>query len=103
MAWRHSVRHRAVAMAGFALVSVESCGRQASGRERTSLMSHKPELAISYDSNMRPVSSTCTGCGEVLPAPPLELTDSADIILWLSFQFLAHKAMRHSAPNLPEM
>ena len=58
-------------------------------------MAWKQELAINLNSDMRPVSATCNICGEMMPLPPFTLKDSADIISWLSGQFLQHKEHQH--------
>jgi len=55
----------------------------------------RTELQFAYDENMRPVSATCTGCGEKMPMPPRTITDSADIVMWLSQRYLEHRKLKH--------
>ena len=55
-------------------------------------MSSLAELTFTYDAQMHPVSATCSICGEHMPAPPPELLDTYDLVLWYSVQFIAHKS-----------
>jgi hypothetical protein len=57
----------------------------------------RTELAIVYNSDMFPVSASCTHCGEEMPKPDACLEFPADIVLWFSLQFLEHKRLKH--PN----
>ena len=59
-------------------------------------MPMKTELAFLYDGSMRPTSAKCRLCGEVMPKPDIELSSSADIVLWLSERFLEHKKLEHA-------
>ena len=54
------------------------------------------ELKIEYIEDMKPVSATCGGCGENMPTPPAEVVNSADIIMWLSKQYVDHCRQKHS-------
>ena len=56
----------------------------------------KAELNIEYDSAMKPVSATCTGCREKMPNPPADTVHSADLIMWLSNQYIEHRKLKHS-------
>ena len=63
----------------------------------------KTELRFAYDENMRPISATCTGCGEQMAKPDPSLENSADIVMWLSEQFLEHrKEKRHRSEDVSE-
>jgi len=59
-------------------------------------MTSGTELKIDYNSEMKPVSASCTGCGEKMPLPPSDLRDSAEIIMWLSMAYLEHRKLKHS-------
>ena len=54
------------------------------------------ELKIEYDEAMKPISATCTGCGERMPLPPADLQNSADIIVWFSKEYIEHRKLKHS-------
>jgi hypothetical protein len=56
----------------------------------------RTELKIDYDDEMRPISATCTGCGEKMPKPPADLQDSADIVVWSSEKYIEHRKLKHS-------
>jgi|KBSMisStandDraft_5_1062788.scaffolds.fasta_scaffold29187_5 hypothetical protein len=56
----------------------------------------RTELNVEYDGEMRPISATCTGCREKMPTPPADLIDPADIIVWLSNQYIEHRRLKHS-------
>jgi len=56
---------------------------------------NRTELKISYDKAMKPISATCTVCGERMPSPPAELQNSADIIMWLSEKYIEHQKLKH--------
>ena len=53
------------------------------------------ELSFVYDPEMRPVSARCSVCGQLMPTPPSTLRDAADMVMWLSQQFLEHKRLKH--------
>ena len=57
------------------------------------------ELVFIYDAEMRPVSAKCSLCGQLMQPPPSTLLDAADMVLWLSQQFLEHKRIKHSPPS----
>jgi len=57
---------------------------------------NRTELNVEYDSEMRPISATCTRCGEKMPQPPTDLQNSADIIVWLSEKYAEHRKLKHS-------
>jgi hypothetical protein len=59
-------------------------------------MTSRTELNVEYDSEMRPVSATCTGCGEKMPQPPANLQKAADIIGWLSEKYVEHRKLKRS-------
>jgi len=61
----------------------------------------RTELRFVYDDNMRPIGATCSVCGEKMPNPDPALNDSADIIMWFSQEYVAHKNEKH-ASNRPE-
>ena len=58
----------------------------------------RPELAFTYDADMRPVAAKCTACREQMPPPPPELKDNADLIMWFSRHFFEHRAITHPTP-----
>ena len=60
------------------------------------------ELSFMYDPQMRPVSAKCTICGQLMPPPPSHLLDSADLIMWLSGEFLEHKRIEHAKTRDPD-
>jgi len=62
---------------------------------RAGVMS-RTELNVEYDSEMRPISATCTRCGGKMPQPPANLQNSADIIVWLSEKYIEHRKLKHS-------
>jgi hypothetical protein len=66
-------------------------------------MTTRTELSFGYDRNMKPISGYCTRCGEMMPKPPPDLRSSADIVYWLSQQFLEHKKLKHSQPDKKEI
>jgi hypothetical protein len=55
----------------------------------------KAELEIEYDQETNPVSAMCTACREMMPRPPADIVNSADIILWFSFKFIEHRRLKH--------
>lgn len=55
----------------------------------------RTELKIIYDESMSPVSAICTACAEMMPCPPAELQNSADIIMWLSKEYIEHRKLKH--------
>jgi hypothetical protein len=57
----------------------------------------RTELRFDYDEKMRPISGTCTGCGEKMPTPPCTINDSADIVMWLSQRYLEHRKIQHAS------
>ena len=57
-----------------------------------------PELAIRYDNNLRPTSAQCSTCGQHMPAPPSEVRDTADVLMWFSDQFVEHRTQKHPTP-----
>lgn len=59
-------------------------------------MSLRPQLTFQYGHSMCPLSATCSVCGAVMPLPPANLTRPADIVMWLSRQFIEHKRETHS-------
>jgi hypothetical protein len=56
----------------------------------------RTELQIEYNEEMKPISATCTACGEKMPKPPGELQNSADVIVWLSEKYIEHRKLKHS-------
>ena len=56
----------------------------------------RTELRITYDGMMMPISGTCSGCGEMMPLPPANLQNSADVIVWLSGKYIEHRSLKHS-------
>ena len=59
-------------------------------------MAMRTELAISYDTNMHPLSAKCKGCGEQMPQPAAELREPVDIILWFSQLYVEHRRAKHA-------
>jgi hypothetical protein len=57
---------------------------------------NRTELNVEYDSEMRPISATCTRCREKMPTPPADLIDPADIIVWLSEKYVEHRKLKHA-------
>jgi hypothetical protein len=57
-----------------------------------------PELTIRYNHVLRPESAECSSCGQQMPKPPSELTDSSDLVLWFSGQVIDHRKEKHPAP-----
>ena len=57
---------------------------------------YRTELEVNYDPEMKPVSGSCTVCGEKMPRSPADLRDSAEIIVWLSEKYSEHKKLMHS-------
>jgi hypothetical protein len=55
----------------------------------------RAESKIDYDQEMKPVSAMCTACREMMPKPPADIVNSADIILWFSFKFIEHRRLKH--------
>jgi hypothetical protein len=55
----------------------------------------RAELEIEYDQEMTPVSGMCTACREMMPKPPADIVNSADIILWFSVKFIEHRRLKH--------
>jgi len=58
----------------------------------------RPELSFIYDPEMRPVSARCSLCGQLIQPPPSTVLDAADMVVWLSQQFIEHKRLRHPTP-----
>jgi len=56
----------------------------------------RTELQIDYDDRAKPMSATCTACGEKMPEPPKAIQDPADIIMWSSQKYIEHRKMKHS-------
>jgi len=54
------------------------------------------ELKINYDAEMNPASASCTACGEKMPLPPVDLKNSADVIVWFSGKYIEHRSLKHS-------
>jgi len=54
------------------------------------------ELQIDYDDHARPISATCTACGEKMSNFPKDLENPADIITWSFEKFIEHRTLRHS-------
>jgi len=59
-------------------------------------MMYRTELKVNYDAEMKPVSGSCTVCGEKMPKSPADLQTPAEIIVWLSGKYLEHKKQKHS-------
>ena len=57
---------------------------------------YRTELKVNYDAEMKPVSGSCTACGEKMPKSPADLQNPADIIVWLSGKYIEHKRAKHS-------
>ena len=57
---------------------------------------YRTELDVNYDAEMKPVSGSCTACGEKMPKPPADIENSTDVILWLSKQYIEHRNHKHS-------
>jgi hypothetical protein len=57
---------------------------------------NRTELKVEYNHEMKPVSAMCTGCREKMPTPGADLANSADIIVWLSNQYIEHRRLKHS-------
>ncbi len=66
------------------------------------MFSMRPALLFSYDKLMRPVSAKCKLCGEQMPEPTTELGSPADVVVWLSKQFIEHKKTKHSPEIQPD-
>ena len=60
------------------------------------------ELTFIYDAEMRPVAARCSICRKLMPPPPSHLRDAADMVLWLSEQFILHKRKEHPKPLDPD-
>jgi hypothetical protein len=58
-------------------------------------MSARTELQIAYDKVGNPISAECTRCGKVIPVPGSTMRAPADVIVWLTEQFLRHKRINH--------
>jgi hypothetical protein len=56
----------------------------------------RTELKFDYDDCARPISATCTACGEKMPKPPAELQSPADIIMWSAEKYIEHRKLKHS-------
>jgi hypothetical protein len=59
------------------------------------------ELSFVYDPEMRPVTARCSVCGQLMAPPPSTVRDAADMVMWLSQQFLEHKRLKH--PQQPSV
>jgi hypothetical protein len=59
-------------------------------------MMSRTELKFEYDDDAKPICATCTACGEKMPKPPAELQNTADIIMWSSEKYIAHRKLKHS-------
>ena len=57
---------------------------------------YRTELKVSYDPEIKPVSGSCTVCGEEMPKSPADLQNPTDIIVWLSDKYIEHKKVKHS-------
>lgn len=56
---------------------------------------NRTELKVGYDEAMKPISASCTRCGERMLPPPSNLQTSADIIYWFSREYLEHRKAKH--------
>jgi len=54
------------------------------------------ELKIEYNDEMKPISATCTGCGEKMPPLPSDLQSPADAVVWLAEKYVEHRKLKHS-------
>jgi hypothetical protein len=59
-------------------------------------MMSRTELKFEYDDEAKPISATCTACGEKMPKPPRDLQNSADIIMWSAEKYIGHRNLKHS-------
>jgi hypothetical protein len=59
----------------------------------------RTELRFVYDENMRPISATCTACGERMPKPDPALENSADIIMFFSKKYFEHRNLKHRSDD----
>jgi hypothetical protein len=57
---------------------------------------NRTELKIEYNKEMKPIRAMCTGCREAMPLAPVDLVNSADIIMWMSNQYIEHRRLKHS-------
>jgi hypothetical protein len=57
---------------------------------------YRTELKVNYDATMKPVSGSCTACGDKMPKPIDTLENPADIIMWLSEKYIEHRELKHS-------
>jgi len=55
----------------------------------------RTELSFTYDATMRPISALCSLCGQPIPSPPSNLSNVADIVMYMSLGFLEHKRLNH--------
>lgn len=65
-------------------------------------MSMRTDLKFDYSGEISPISAICLACGERMPTPPPSLRDPAEIVLWLSENYLEHKKLTHAAPSVIE-
>jgi hypothetical protein len=56
----------------------------------------QPELVISYDRDMYPISGTCSACREAMPQSELGITPPKESIERLAEQFRLHLSLKHS-------
>ena len=56
----------------------------------------RPELVISFDDNMFPVSGVCSVCHDSMPPKHTPASNSHDQIAYLSEQFKLHLEKKHS-------
>jgi hypothetical protein len=63
-------------------------------------MSTRTELQITYDNLGDPISAECTRCGKVIPLPGPGMRTPADVVMWLSEQFLRHKRINHPPEDI---
>jgi len=50
---------------------------------------YRTELNLNFDAEMKPVSDSCTACGEKMSRSAADLRDSAEIIVSLSGKYIA--------------
>jgi hypothetical protein len=55
----------------------------------------RPKFKVTYDRAAKPVSATCAECNELMPPPPVELQNSADIFRWMSDKYVEHLRLKH--------
>jgi hypothetical protein len=60
-------------------------------------MPNRSELVFEYDATSFVTSAHCSICGEKMPAPDVNLRQSADRVMRFAQQFLEHKNQRHAS------